>query len=215
MPKKGKVKSWKKAIVAGTLTASLGLGFWASKAFYTVTSVFDGDTFATSEKQYIRLDSVNAPEPDSCLGKEAKAELAKLVLNKKVFIKVTYIDGMRLIASVYTLQGNVGEIMLSKGLATFEDKGTQKGNGLLETSNIARDAKIGVYSPICTQTENPLNPKCNIKGNINTSNSKKYYRYTGCKYYPITLIQLHLGDKWFCTEAEAKNAGFTKGGDCP
>jgi endonuclease YncB( thermonuclease family) len=209
-----KIKSWKKAVVTGALVASAGLGFWASKAFYTVTSVIDGDTFITSEKQYVRLDSVNAPETGLCMAEEAKTELSKLVLNKKVYIKVTYIDGMRLIASVYTLQGNVGELLLRKGLATFEDKGTQKSSGLLEVSNIARGKKVGVYSSICTQEVNPVNPKCNIKGNINTSNSRKYYRYPGCKYYPITILQLHFGDKWFCTEAEAKKSGFTKGSDC-
>jgi hypothetical protein len=116
---------WKKVVTAGIITASLGLGFWASKAFYTVTSVIDGDTFITSEKQHIRLDSVNAPELGSCLGTEAKTELSKLVLNKKVYLKVTYIDGLRLIASVYTTRGNVGELMLKSGLATF-DPNTQK-----------------------------------------------------------------------------------------
>lgn len=45
-----KTKTWKKIVATGVVTASLGLGFWASKAFYTVTSVIDGDTFVTSEK---------------------------------------------------------------------------------------------------------------------------------------------------------------------
>lgn len=211
---KKKVKNWKKVIVASALTAFLGLGFWASKAFYEVTSVTDGGTFVTKEKQHIRLDSVNAPEIDSCLGKEAKAELGKLVLNKKVFLKVTYTNGSRLIASAYTIQGNVGELMLKKGLATFTDKGTQKGSGLLETANIASSKKLGVYSSTCTQSVNPVNPKCNIKGNINNANSDKIYRYPSCDLYGITLVQLHLGDKWFCSEKEALKAGFSKPDDC-
>lgn len=209
-----KMDAWKNIIVAGALTASLGIGFWASKAFYEVTSVTDGDTFVTKEKQYIRLDSVNAPEIDSCLGKEARAELEKLVLNKKVFLKVTYTNGSRLIASAYTISGNVGELMLKKGMATFTDKGTQKGSGLLETANIARSKRLGVYSSICTQSVNPVNPKCNIKGNLNNSNLNKFYRYPSCDLYDITLIQLHLGDKWFCSEREALKAGFSKATDC-
>jgi micrococcal nuclease len=207
-----KVGNWKKVVVGGILSASVGLGFWASQAFYTVTSVTDGDTFVTKEKQYIRLDSVNAPELDSCLGLEAKSELEKLVLNKKVFLKVTYTNGSRLIASAYTLDGNVGEMMLKKGLATFADKGTQKGNGLLETANIARSKKLGVYSLTCTQSENLANPKCPIKGNVNDSD--RVYHYPGCKLYNSTLVQLHLGDKWFCTENEALKAGFVMGKDC-
>lgn len=210
-----KIKGWKKFAVAGALTASLGLGFWASKAFYTVVSVTDGDTFVTKEKQYIRLDSVNAPELDNCLGKEAKSELEKLVLNKKVFLKVTYTNGPRLIASAYTVDGNIGELMLKRGLATFTDKGTQKGSGLLETANEAKSKRLGVYSETCTQSVNPINPKCNIKGNVNNSNSDKIYRTASCNLYGITQIQLHLGDRWFCSEKEAVKAGFTKGGDCP
>src|SRR3989344_4708237 len=91
---------WKKVAATGVITASLALGFWASKAFYTVKKVIDGDTFITLENQYIRLDSVNAPELDYCLGKESKDELSKLILGKKVYLRVTYIDGYkRLVAS--------------------------------------------------------------------------------------------------------------------
>ncbi|MCX6704780.1 MAG: thermonuclease family protein, partial [Candidatus Woesebacteria bacterium] len=208
MAKKSKIKSWKKAVVAGALATSLGLGFWASKAFYTVTSVIDGDTFITKENRYVRFDSVNAPELDNCLGKEAKEELSKLVLNRKVFLKTSYVDDhKRLIASVYTTDGNVGEKMLAKGLATFKDKGTQKGTTLANTQSIAKKAEIGVFSPLCTQLENPVNSKCNIKGN--NKDGVKTYHYPGCSAYKITLVQLYLGDKWFCTQAEAKKAGFT------
>lgn len=208
-----KKMGWKKVVATSVIVTSLGLGFWASKAFYTVTSVIDGDTFITSEKQHIRLDSVNAPELGSCLGTEAKTELSKLVLNKKVYLKVTYIDGLRLIASVYTTQGNVGELMLKSGLATFDDKGTQSGTTLRATANKAREQKLGVYSSVCTQLENPANQKCNIKGNVRGSD--KFYHYRGCAQYENTLVQLHFGDKWFCTEKEARAAGFTKGEDCP
>jgi micrococcal nuclease len=203
---------WKKVAIGGAIVGTLGLGFWSSKAFYTVTEVIDGDTFVTTEKQYIRLDSVNAPELEYCLGKESKAELEKLVLHKKVYLKVSYIDGMRLIASVYTTQGNVGAKMLEKGMATFADKSTQKQPGLLEVSQKAREKGIGVYSNKCTQETNPIAPKCNIKGNIREG--VKYYRFPNCYYYNHTTMELYKGDKWFCTEAEAKKEGFTKGGDC-
>lgn len=207
-----KAPNWKKSVVIGTAAAVLGLGFWSSKAFYTVSRVIDGDTFVTKEKQIIRLDSVNAPELNNCLGQEAKAEMEKLVLNKKVFIKVSYIDDMRLVASVYTLDGNVGQKMLSKGLATYATKSKQEQPQLLQTSQKARDKKIGVYSEKCTQNVNLQNPKCNIKAN--TTADVNYYRTPDCKYYDTTLVQLHMGDKWFCTEKEALEAGFTKGTDC-
>lgn len=207
-----KVKSWKKAIAIGTLTAALGLGLWASKSFYTVKEVIDGDTFITKQEIHIRLDGVNAPELNNCLGKESKAELEKLILGKKVYLKVTYINNWRLVASVYTINGNIGEKMLSKGLATYETKSKQDQPGLLKVSQKARGKRIGVYSPTCTQMENPVNPKCNIKGNIRDDGNRYYY--PGCRVYNITVVQLHFGDKWFCSEKEAQKAGFSKGSDC-
>jgi len=204
---------WKKSFVVGTVAASLGLGFWASKTFYEVKDVIDGDTFVTKELQFIRLESIDAPELDGCLGKEAKNELTKLIANKKVFIKVVYTDARynRLVGSVYTLQGNVEETMLRKGLATF--RGDKDRKELLEASAYARNNNIGVNSAVCTQMENLKNPKCNIKGN--TTSEKKFYRLPNCGKYSNTKIQLHLGDKWFCTEKEALAAGFTKSSDCP
>ena len=210
---KKKAGKLKKIVATGAAAATLGLGFWASKAVYSVKEVVDGDTFITTENQYVRLDSVDAPELEYCLGEEAKEELEKLVLNKKVFIKVSYLNGMRLVASVYTSQGDVGAKMLSKGLATFADKGHQKQSTLLKISQEAREKKIGVYSATCTQMENPINPSCDIKGNIR--NGVWYYRYPTCTNYKNTQVQLYLGEDWFCTEAEAKKAGYIKAPDCP
>lgn len=208
-----KTKGWKKIVVAGALTASLGFGFWASKAFYEVKEVVDGDTFITKEGQSVRLDSVNAPEINLCLGKEAKVELTKLILNKKVYIKIRFMDSYkRLIGSVYTTKGNIGEIMVSKGMATYLDKGLGESHDLYSVAQKAREARVGVYSPTCTQDINPVNAKCNIKGNV--SGVGNLYRYPGCGQYNNTLVQLHFGDKWFCGESEAKKAGFTKGSDC-
>lgn len=213
MPTKKKVRLWKKVVATGVIGASLGLGFWSSKAFYTVTNVIDGDTFETKEGQHVRFDSVNAPELDSCLGKESKEELEKLVLHKKVYIKVTFYDSyQRLVASVFTVDGNVAKKMLEKGLATYSNQGLQKQNDLLEVSRKARDKKVGVYSETCTQIVNPKNSKCNIKANV--GDLGRSYRHPGCGQYNNTLVQLHFGDKWFCTETEAKAAGFTKGTDC-
>lgn len=204
---------WKKIVAAGVITTSLGLGFWASKTFYEVKDVIDGDTFVTKELQFIRLEDIDAPELDGCLGKEAKDELTKLIAGKKVFIKVIYTDARynRLVGSVYTWQGNVEEVMLRKGLATF--RGNKDRKNLLKASAYARENNIGVNSNICTQTENPKNAKCNIKGN--TTGKEKLYQLPSCKHYKNTLVQLHLGDRWFCTEKEALAAGFIKSGDCP
>ncbi len=205
----------KKAIVGATVATTLGLGFWASKAFYTVASVIDGDTFITSENRYVRLDrGIDAPEIDRCLGKESKVELSKLVLGEKVFVKANYVDDRkRLIGSVYTINGDVGVAMLTAGLASYDNVGSSdKNNDYLEASRLARQKRVGIYSSHCTQTQNPENSKCNIKGNVNDNG--KHYSLPECPSYGQSVVQLHFGDQWFCTEAEAKKAGFAKGGDC-
>lgn len=183
---------------------------WSSQAFYTVSKVIDGDTFVTKENQYVRFDKVDAPEIDNCLGLESKAELEKLLLGKKVYIKVNYVEKewKRLVGSVYTTDGDIQEIMLSKGLATYRGGGSK---ALQTASNKARSEKIGVYSERCTQLTNPTNPKCNIKGNIRR---EKFYHYPGCSQYTNTEVQLYLGEKWFCSVREAEKDGFVKGADC-
>lgn len=212
--KKHKI-SLKKAVAGGVVAVGISLGIWASKAVYTVKSVIDGDTFITAEDQYIRLDNIDAPEIGMCGSDESKRYLEKLVLNKKVFLKVSYLDGHRLVASAYTLEGNVAANMLKSGMAVSLNKSNTdevKKEGFTEISQTARNKKVGIFSDKCTQSKNSENPKCDIKGNV--SRYGKFYRTSDCSQYNITILQLYLGDQWFCTEAEAKNAGFTKSPDC-
>lgn len=212
--KKKKGSRVKRIVIATTGATIIGLGFWSSKAFYTVAKVIDGDTFVTAEDRYIRLDrSIDAPEIDSCLGLESKEELSKLIVGKKIFVKADYVDDRkRLIGSVYTLEGDVGVAMLKKGMAEYDNQGaSQKNKDYLEASRFARENNLGIYSK-CTQSQNPQNPKCNIKGNVRDGN--KTYLTPTCSSYGQTLVQLFDGDKWFCTESEAKKEGFVKGGDC-
>lgn len=213
---KKKTNKIKKIAATGAAAAILGLGFWASKAVYTVKEVIDGDTFITTEDQYVRIDNIDAPELNSCYGLESKEKLEKLVLNKKVYLKVSYIDGYRLVASTYTTEGNVGANLLKSGMAVSLNKSNTDEvakERFTIISQQARDRKMGIFSEKCTQLENSENPKCSIKGNI--SRYGKYYRMKECSQYNITILQLYLGDQWFCTEKEAKSAGFTKSPDCP
>ncbi len=213
---------WKnKVVVAGSAIILAGTGFWVVKngkilwplPYYTVARVIDGDTFVTTEKQYVRLSSTYAPELEFCGGLEAKQALEKLVLNKKVYLKVLYHDTyQRLISLVYTPDGYINEKMIQSGMAYYFQKNDQGIRELDLADKTARASKIGIYSSTCTQETNPGDLKCNIKGNV--VQDRKTYHYPGCRSYNISLVQLYLGDRWFCTEKQAQVAGFTKGGDC-
>ncbi|MDJ0509665.1 MAG: hypothetical protein QNJ64_10490 [Crocosphaera sp.] len=56
----------------------------------------------------------------------------------------------------------------------------------------------------------PPNPKCNIKGNISISTGRKLYHVPGQQDYENTVITTEKGERWFCSEQEAINAGWRK-----
>ena len=43
---------------------------------------------------------------------------------------------------------------------------------------------------------------------------KKIYHYPGCSEYEQTVVELDIGEQWFCSEEEARKAGFTKSEHC-
>jgi hypothetical protein len=49
-------------------------------------------------------------------------------------------------------------------------------------------------------------PACNIKGNI-SGNGRIYHR-PGNRDYERTVINEAQGERWFCSEAEARAAGW-------
>lgn len=66
-----------------------------------------------------------------------------------------------------------------------------------------------------TQQKKSSNPpakktECLIKGNISVSSGKKWYHLPGMEDYEKTKIDLLKGEKWFCTEEEARKSGWQK-----
>lgn len=55
-----------------------------------------------------------------------------------------------------------------------------------------------------------VNPDCVIKGNISHNSGRKYYHLPDMEDYANTEIDPGRGERWFCTEAEAKASGWTK-----
>lgn len=50
---------------------------------------------------------------------------------------------------------------------------------------------------------------CNIKGNVSNS-GERIYHLPGQKYYSATRINPLRGERWFCSESEARQAGWRK-----
>lgn len=54
---------------------------------------------------------------------------------------------------------------------------------------------------------------CVIKGNISSS-GEKIYHLPSCRSYEKTKIDEDRGERWFCTEGEAKSYGWRKAKNC-
>ena len=53
-------------------------------------------------------------------------------------------------------------------------------------------------------------PSCNIKGNISINSGEKIYHVPGQHDYAQTRISMQYGERWFCSEADARAAGWRK-----
>ena len=53
---------------------------------------------------------------------------------------------------------------------------------------------------------------CNIKGNISRSSGRRIYHLPGDPDYANTRISTSHGERWFCTESEARAAGWRRAG---
>ena len=51
---------------------------------------------------------------------------------------------------------------------------------------------------------------CSIKGNISINTGERIYHMPGQEHYWETKISPQYGERWFCTEDEARAAGWRK-----
>jgi hypothetical protein len=184
-----------------------------------VTKVLDGDTFEIEGGQRIRLRHVDASALEYCYGSEARKRLEELVLGKGVILKEKVVGQQnRAIMLVYADEVLVNLEMIKQGYGRFHHDNSNQEEILKQAGNQAKEEKLGLYGPECYQTENPDKPVCNIKGNIDknapAASAKRYY-FPGCPQYHFTIVEKDLGEDWFCSEAEAQEAGFVKAKNCP
>jgi hypothetical protein len=53
---------------------------------------------------------------------------------------------------------------------------------------------------------------CNIKGNVSINSGERIYHVPGQYYYDATKISFEYGERWFCSEADARAAGWRRAG---
>ncbi len=200
----------------------------------SVTRVIDGDTIEISTGQKVRYIGIDTPEtvhpdkPVQCFGKEASLKNKELVEGKVIYLEkdVSETDKYgRLLRYVYLDDEksnqtiSVNNYLVSQGYAHSSsyppDIKYQK--QFQESEADARDNNRGLWSSCSKVISSQLNAAdqsdnsagCYIKGNISSS-GKKIYHLPGQKYYQKTIIDETRGEKWFCSEDEARQAGFRK-----
>lgn len=208
--------------------------------YYSIVSVVDGDTIKISvngETKTFRLIGMDTPEtvdprkPVQCFGIEASNIAKELLSGRKVRIETdttqgTYDKYNRLLGYVYREDGLFyNKYMIEQGYAheyTY-DTPYKYQTEFKDAQKEAQDNERGLWSPntcsgdttsssVSTIVQTDSTDSCNIKGNI--SSGGKIYHMTGCGSYNKTVIDESKGEKWFCSEQEALDAGWRKALNC-
>ncbi|UNK17537.1 thermonuclease family protein [Paenibacillus sp. N3/727] len=199
----------------------------------TISVKYEGKT---EKVRFLLIDTPETSHPRlgvQPFGPEAKA-FTKEIVEKAEKLELEFDIGpnrdkySRLLAYVYADGQMVQELLLEQGLARvayiyqpnvryvdkFNDLQTisrNKSLGIWSVENYAQDdgfhpeeqksEKKGTTANTSSNTDKPKSG-CNIKGNIN-SKGEKIYHTPESPYYERTKQE-----QWFCSENEAKQAGF-------
>lgn len=180
-----------------------------------VYKIADGDTFILEQnKQTIRLFGIDAPDPNLCYGPQATIRLDQLLNKRQVQLKEPVVDKFgRIVALVYVNGKLINETLIREGFAAYRSEPGSEKETMKAAHDYAKSHAIGIYSSACTDMT-PPDPDCAIKGNHDLDRNAYLYLTPDCPYYSLVTIRRFEGDRWFCTESEAKAAGFTISSAC-
>ncbi len=194
-----------------------------------VDAYIDGDTFVVSDET-IRLKGIDAPETaQQCVnargreyscGDRAAGHLSGLVAGQAVICRGAEKDEYdRLIAYCHRGSLNLNAQMVRDGWAVAfvrfddsfinEEKEARRRQRGIWQGQFQRpaDFRAAGWQRAGRQTDTQ-NGDCPIKGNINSKGERIYHTPWGSKHYKRTRIDTARGERWFCSEAEAKAAGW-------
>lgn len=190
--------------------------------------VVDGDTIKLDGVNH-RIFGIDAPEHgQKCnrangkqwrCGKAATSAMRDLVDGKAVTCEVhLYDDFDRPVSTCHAGDVDVGEAMVRKGLAwafikyetpfvAIEADARREKIGVWEaTSQAPWDFRSARWEAAEQDVPPNVDPRCRIKGNI--SDRGKIYHAPWSYSYEATRINTAKGERWFCTEKEALDAGW-------
>jgi len=193
-------------------------GFFSWRNFFSpslvVSEVTDGDTIKLSDGRRIRYIGIDAPEEEACFAEEATEINRDLVLGKNVRLErdVNEMDQFgRYLAYVYVQENGkevfVNQALLIEGAGEFflDTVNLKYQEVLVQAAEEAHEKKKGLW-----QTCAPDKKKgCQIKGNVDRLD-KRWYHLSDFRHYDQVVINFEAGDRWFCSEEKAQEAGFER-----
>lgn len=184
----------------------------------------DGDTLEVAGVK-VRLFGVDAPELDQpcerggrrwACGRAAREELAGIVGRKRLSCAVQDVDRYGRAIAVCAAGGeDVGALMVRRGMAVAYLRYSSR---YTNAEAAARAEGLGLWAadwvaPEAYRHAEEAQPvpdaDCAIKGNVGAG-GRRIYHLPGQADYAGTRIDPRKGEQWFCSEAEARAAGFRR-----
>ncbi len=188
--------------------------------------VVDGDTLELAGER-VRLFGIDAPELDQvcdrggaawACGAAARDMLAKIVAGGRLTCAVQDVDRYgRAVAVCLRQDTDVAALMVRQGGALAYRRYSDR---YVNAEVAARREGLGVWASdwmepeaYRQQDQAPVQAApdggCAIKGNIGAQ-GKRIYHLPGQADYAATRINEGKGERWFCSEAEARAEGFRR-----
>lgn len=82
------------------------------------------------------------------------------------------------------------------------------GTGFVAGNSDAGDSAVHLIKGGETMVRR-IGVSCNIKGNISVA-GERIYHVPGQRYYDVTVVSGIYGERYFCSEAEARRAGWRR-----
>ena len=210
-------------ICSALVLLCLGLPAWAQVS--GAVRVIDADTLDVGSVR-VRLHAIDAPEQDQTCQTEhgidfacglwASAQVRDRFEGRKATCTQTDIDRYGRVVATCRVGGvDMGQEIVANGWA-FAYRRYGMDYDLDEKAAYVTDRGLHgfrVQSPAQfrqTRTKGriPLDPACRIKGNI--SRNGRIFHVPGQEFYDRTGINTTKGERWFCSEAEARQAGWRR-----
>jgi endonuclease YncB( thermonuclease family) len=216
--------------VLAALALSAQLACVPQERFSGRAEVTDGDSLEIGSTR-LRLYGVDAVEGrQSCTrggrawacGNEAARKLRDLIGDRTVSCTKRDVDDYgRIVAVCRSGAADLGAEMVRAGFATAYRRYS---NDYVDEENDARAARRGIWAGDFASPEDyrrddaqpqsrdrppPQRARdgCYIKGNVN-GEGERIYHVPGSPSYDDTRVDESKGERWFCTEVEARTAGW-------